>query len=137
MPTLKELCIHLLQENVDKIDGPTGLPYDVMEPILLRASPTTLMNIEEYNQYLMEDTGIVTTKPVFSSIKFLIQQKSRHDRCQIESQVLRTKHIILTTEYISSAFFNVLGEFLVVSRFIKRNLLLKVFYLIRKMTQEY
>ena len=58
MPTLKELCIHLLQENVDKIDGPTGLPYDVMEPILLRASPTTLMNIEEYNQYLMEDTGI-------------------------------------------------------------------------------
>ena len=77
MPTLKELCIHLLQENVDKIDGPTGLPYDVMEPILLRASPTTLMNIEEYNQYLMEDTGIFTKKPRFSSVLDTAEMKTQ------------------------------------------------------------
>ena len=57
VPSLHELCIHVLQENVDSIEECGGLPYDVMKPVLERASPDTLSNIEECNVYLMEDTG--------------------------------------------------------------------------------
>ena len=57
VPSLFEQCIRLLQEHVDYISECGGLPYSVLEPILQRASPATLMHIEECNQYLMEDTA--------------------------------------------------------------------------------
>jgi len=34
-----------------------GLPFHVLEPVLERAKPETLLTIEEYNPYLVEDTG--------------------------------------------------------------------------------
>jgi hypothetical protein len=34
-----------------------GLPFDILEPVLDRAKPDALMTIEDYNPYLMEDTG--------------------------------------------------------------------------------
>ena len=57
VPKLYDMCILILQENVDNIDECGGLSYDILEPILLRAKPNTLMNIEDHNEYLLEDTG--------------------------------------------------------------------------------
>ena len=49
----------MLKENVDYIEEVGGLPYDVMKPVLLMASDTTLMRIEDCNPHLMEETGEV------------------------------------------------------------------------------
>ena len=57
VPSLFNMCTHILQEHVDDIEECGGLPYSVLEPILSRATPPTLMKIEEHNPYLMEDTG--------------------------------------------------------------------------------
>ena len=51
------MCIRVLQENLESIDECGGLPYDILEPVLSRAKPSVLMNIENYNVYLKEDTG--------------------------------------------------------------------------------
>lgn len=51
------MCVHILQEHVDSIEECGGLPYDVLEPILERAVPSTLARIEEYNVHLMQDTS--------------------------------------------------------------------------------
>ena len=51
------MCILILQQNVENIDECGGLSYDVLEPILIRAKPNVLMNIEDHNPYLLEDTG--------------------------------------------------------------------------------
>lgn len=50
----------MLQENVNDIAECGGLPYDILEPVLSRASPDCLATIEEYNPYLVESTGIIT-----------------------------------------------------------------------------
>ena len=57
VPSLFQLCIHVLQEHVDDIAECGGLPFDILEPVLERAKPDALMTIEDYNPYLMEDTG--------------------------------------------------------------------------------
>ena len=51
------MCILILQENVDEIGECGSLPFDVLEPILRRAKPAVLLNIEEHNPHLIEDTG--------------------------------------------------------------------------------
>ena len=57
VPRLSELCIMKLHEHVDSIVDCRGLGFDVLEPILERAKPETLMVIEDYNSYLTEHTG--------------------------------------------------------------------------------
>lgn len=59
VPSLKDQCIQKLKDNVDDIYECGGLSFDVLEPILLQASAETLMQIELYNPYLMEDTGSI------------------------------------------------------------------------------
>jgi len=63
-PTLKDMCILILQENVDRIDECGNLDYKVMKPVLERAKPDDLMRIEEYNPKLMDDTGELWEKIV-------------------------------------------------------------------------
>ena len=57
VPSLYTMCVRVLQEHVDSIEECGGLSFDVLEPVLARAQPATLMRIEEYNPYLMQDTG--------------------------------------------------------------------------------
>ena len=57
MPRLTELCIHKLQEHVELLHDCKAIEYKVIEPVLERAKPETLMTIEDRNPYLMEDTG--------------------------------------------------------------------------------
>lgn len=52
-----QMCIQVLQEHVDSIEECGGLNFDILEPVLSRATPPTLMRIEEFNPYLMEDTA--------------------------------------------------------------------------------
>jgi len=58
VPRLSELCVMKLHEHVDSIVDCRGLGFDVLEPILERAKPETLMVIEDYNSYLTEHTGM-------------------------------------------------------------------------------
>ena len=51
------MCILILQEHVEDIDECGGLSFDILEPVLMRAKPNALMNIEDCNDYLREDTG--------------------------------------------------------------------------------
>ena len=60
VPSLFSQCIQVLKENVDYIEEVGGLPYDIMKPVLLMASDTTLMRIEDCNPHLMEFTGEVS-----------------------------------------------------------------------------
>ena len=43
VPSLQEICVRTLQENVDNIAECGGLPYSILKPILERAAPPTLM----------------------------------------------------------------------------------------------
>lgn len=36
-----------------------GVPFSILEPILKHASPDQLYNLEQYNDYLIEDTGVL------------------------------------------------------------------------------
>ena len=57
VPTLQQLCIYKLQEHVESIEECGNLPYSILEPVLERATWENLMRIEEFNPYLMADTG--------------------------------------------------------------------------------
>ena len=57
LPRLSELCIHKLQEHVELLTDCKAIEFKVIEPVLERAKPETLMSIEDRNPYLMEDTG--------------------------------------------------------------------------------
>lgn len=55
--SLHEMCIRVLQKNVDALEYTGGVPYDILEPILLKCSASQLDQIEYYNPYLGEDTN--------------------------------------------------------------------------------
>lgn len=77
--SLHEMCIRVLQKNVDgkrlfnyniderfqfsfsnsppALEYTGGVPYDILEPVLLKCSANQLGNIEYYNPYLTEDTN--------------------------------------------------------------------------------
>lgn len=59
VPSLHELCVRLLQKNIDAIEYTGGVPFDILRPILERATPTQLFSFEHYNPYLMEDSDVL------------------------------------------------------------------------------
>jgi len=63
-PSLIQLCVLVLQENVSRIDECGNLPYEMLKPILERGKPEDIMRIEDYNPRLMEDTGELWEKIV-------------------------------------------------------------------------
>ena len=56
-PSLTDLCIHVLQDNVRHIYECGDIPFYVLKPVMERAKAEDLMRIEEYNQYLVTETG--------------------------------------------------------------------------------
>ncbi|XP_067618237.1 transcription elongation factor B polypeptide 3 [Eurosta solidaginis] len=56
VPLLFDLCIRVLQKNIDALEYTGGVPFDVLRPVLERATPLQLLTFEEYNPYLMEDS---------------------------------------------------------------------------------
>ncbi|KAI4457704.1 transcription elongation factor b polypeptide 3 [Holotrichia oblita] len=56
VPTLFELCIRILQDNIDALEYTGGVPYAILKPIIDKATPDQLFMLEHHNPYLIEDT---------------------------------------------------------------------------------
>ncbi|CAK9816426.1 Transcription elongation factor B polypeptide 3 [Anthophora quadrimaculata] len=56
VPTLFEMCIRVLIENIDALEFTGGVPFDIIKPVLERATADQLFMLEHYNPYLIEDT---------------------------------------------------------------------------------
>ncbi|XP_053946337.1 transcription elongation factor B polypeptide 3 [Anastrepha ludens] len=56
VPSLFDLCIRILQKNIDALEYTGGVPFEVLRSVLERATPQQLLTFEEYNPYLMEDS---------------------------------------------------------------------------------
>ncbi|XP_015109881.1 transcription elongation factor B polypeptide 3 [Diachasma alloeum] len=56
VPSLYDLCIRILIENIDALEATGGVPYDILKPVLERATPDQLFMLEHHNPYLIEDT---------------------------------------------------------------------------------
>lgn len=59
VPTLLELCVRLLQKNIDALEYTGGVPFEILKPILERATPDQLFTFEHYNPYLMDDSDML------------------------------------------------------------------------------
>lgn len=56
VPSLHELCLRLLTKNIDALEYTGGVPFEILKPVLERASPEQLAQFEHYNPYLMDDS---------------------------------------------------------------------------------
>ncbi|XP_067216300.1 transcription elongation factor B polypeptide 3 isoform X2 [Linepithema humile] len=56
VPSLYDICIRVLIENIDALEYTGGVPYDILKPVLERATADQLFMLEHYNSYLVEDT---------------------------------------------------------------------------------
>ncbi|XP_049950525.1 transcription elongation factor B polypeptide 3 [Schistocerca serialis cubense] len=56
VPTLFDICVRVLQENIEAIEYTGGVPYDLLKPVLIIATPDQLFMLEHYNPYLIEET---------------------------------------------------------------------------------
>lgn len=56
VPSLHELCLRFLQKNIDGLEYTGGVPFDILRPILERATPEQLSSFEHYNPYIMDDS---------------------------------------------------------------------------------
>ena len=56
-PSLIQLCVQVLKDNVSRIDKCGNLPVEMLKPILERGKPEDIVRIEDYNPRLMVDTG--------------------------------------------------------------------------------
>ncbi|KAG5895381.1 hypothetical protein JTB14_029604 [Gonioctena quinquepunctata] len=54
--SLFQICVRILQDNIDALEYTGGVPYIILKPILERATPDQLFNMEHHNPYLIEDT---------------------------------------------------------------------------------
>uniref|UniRef100_A0A1I8NFB3 TFIIS N-terminal domain-containing protein n=1 Tax=Musca domestica TaxID=7370 RepID=A0A1I8NFB3_MUSDO len=59
VPTLFDMCIRILQKNIDALEYTGGVPFEVLRPVLERATPQQLFVFEDYNPYLMEDSDVL------------------------------------------------------------------------------
>ena len=56
VPTLHEMCIRILQKNIDAMEYTGGVPFEILKPVLERATADQLFTFEHYNPYLMDDS---------------------------------------------------------------------------------
>nr|CAG4635679.1 EOG090X0BTZ [Artemia franciscana] len=56
IPSLLKLCQHVLEANLDMLEYTGGIPYDLLKNILEKATADQLLQIEQFNPYLLEDT---------------------------------------------------------------------------------
>ncbi|XP_028176699.1 transcription elongation factor B polypeptide 3-like isoform X2 [Ostrinia furnacalis] len=91
IPTLYEMCVQVLQEHIDALEYTGGVPYDILKPVIDRATPQQLFVLEHYNPYLMEDTDHLWQK--FCGKNFRNKQRQEMEtwremymRCQEEQE---------------------------------------------------
>uniref|UniRef100_A0A336KP71 CSON013174 protein n=1 Tax=Culicoides sonorensis TaxID=179676 RepID=A0A336KP71_CULSO len=54
--SLFNMCIHVLQDHIDYLEYTGGVPFDILKPVLERATVEQLLSLEDYNPYLIEDS---------------------------------------------------------------------------------
>ncbi|CAG9865128.1 unnamed protein product [Phyllotreta striolata] len=54
--SLFQICVRILQDNIEALEYTGGVPYHILKPILDRATPDQLFNLEHHNPYLIEET---------------------------------------------------------------------------------
>jgi transcription elongation factor B polypeptide 3 len=59
IPKLFDMCIRILQENIDFLECTGGVPFEILKPVLERAKPDQLSVIEYYNPYLLDESEIL------------------------------------------------------------------------------
>ncbi|XP_064550328.1 transcription elongation factor B polypeptide 3 isoform X1 [Drosophila montana] len=87
VPSLFDLCTRVLQKNIDALEYTGGVPFDVLRPVLERATPHQLLNFEEYNPYLMEDSEVLWQQHV-----------QRHCRSQRREEMETWREMFLRCE---------------------------------------
>jgi len=91
VPSLFDQCIQVLKDHVDEIDEVGNLGYDILKPVLDRASPKTLMHIEDCNPYLMEETYQLWEKYVKKDFRNKAREdmeswREMYERCTVERE---------------------------------------------------
>ncbi|XP_052757322.1 transcription elongation factor B polypeptide 3-like isoform X1 [Galleria mellonella] len=91
VPTLYVMCVHLLQEHIDGLKYTGGVPYELLKPVVDKATPQQLFVLEHFNPYLMEDTAQLWQK--YCEKHFRKQQRHEMEtwremyiRCQKEQE---------------------------------------------------
>uniref|UniRef100_A0A182FAP2 Uncharacterized protein n=1 Tax=Anopheles albimanus TaxID=7167 RepID=A0A182FAP2_ANOAL len=56
IPTLYDLCIRLLQDHIDELRATGGIPFYILKPVLERATPNQLLQLEHFNPQFVEDS---------------------------------------------------------------------------------
>jgi elongin-A len=91
VPSLFEMCIRILQENIDFLTETGGVPFDILRPVLERAKPEQLALIEYYNSYLLDESDVLWEP--HCKRKFRIRQREEmetwremYERCTREDE---------------------------------------------------
>ncbi|XP_066246204.1 transcription elongation factor B polypeptide 3 [Euwallacea similis] len=56
VPSLFNLCCRVLQDNLDALEYTGGVPYSILKPILEKANPDQLYQLEFHNPYVIAET---------------------------------------------------------------------------------
>ncbi|XP_045524575.1 transcription elongation factor B polypeptide 3 [Pieris brassicae] len=92
IPSLYEMCVQVLQEHIDALEYTGGVPYEILKPVVDRATPQQLFMLEHFNPYLMEDTDHLWQKfceKHFRNKKRMEMETWRemYMRCQEEQEI--------------------------------------------------
>lgn len=90
-PSLYEMCIRVLQENIDLLIETHNIPFHILRPVLERAKPEQLIKIEHYNSYLLKETDVIWA--IHCQRKFRMKQRQEmeswrqmYERCTREDE---------------------------------------------------
>ncbi|XP_030370326.1 transcription elongation factor B polypeptide 3 [Scaptodrosophila lebanonensis] len=99
VPSLFDLCIRILQKNIDALEYTGGVPFEVLRPVLERATPQQLLNFEEYNPYLMDDSDVLWQHHV-----------QRHHRSQKREEMETWREMFLRCQEEKDRKLSILAE---------------------------
>lgn len=91
VPSLHELCIRFLQKNIDALEYTGGVPFEILRPVLERASPNQLFTFEHFNPYLMEDSDALWQQHCKNKFRAYKRQemetwREMYTRCEKEQE---------------------------------------------------
>lgn len=91
VPSLHELCIRFLQKNIDALEYTGGVPFEILRPVLERASPNQLFTFEHFNPYLMEDSDVLWQQHCKNKFRAYKRQemetwREMYTRCEKEQE---------------------------------------------------
>ncbi|XP_039490582.1 transcription elongation factor B polypeptide 3 [Drosophila santomea] len=99
VPSLFDLCTRVLQKNIDALEYTGGVPFEVLRPVLERATPQQLLNFEEYNPYLMDDSDVLWQQHV-----------QRHCRSQRREEMETWREMFLRCQEEKDRKLSILAE---------------------------